>query len=157
MSWRCSSQHKFLIFPIIESKSVQMYTHSCFCCSSLFYHPQQGVKNVSQWSVNILTLPHQHLNYTQGREKAKWKQRIRFHLLHAHQQISRRGPCSVELALLGLILSHSLSVKLILNRVSTDRVIHLNRVLSVATNYCSLYLRCRHYVMSEEPVTLTLM
>lgn len=31
--------------------------------------------------------------------------------------------------LLGLVLSGSFSVKLILNRVSIDRVIHLNRVL----------------------------
>lgn len=41
-----------------------------------------------------------------------------------------------------------LSVKLILNGVSVDKVIHLYRVLSVATIYYKLYLRCRQYVMS---------
>lgn len=83
-----SDQHNFLNLYCHTSKA------SRFIPSSLFITHNRVLKCLSVIS-NIVTLPHQHLYYSQGRGKAKWKPRIRFHLLSAHQQIRRRGPCSV--------------------------------------------------------------
>lgn len=125
---------------------------SSFFLSLFITHTLKRVKMCLSVISNFITLPHQHLYLCQGRRKAKWKPRIGFRLLSAHQQISRGGPRSV-LNLYSLawccqtapLWSLFQIRSTLMSSFSWTEFILLNRVLSVAANNCRLHLRCCQY------------